>query len=293
MACLTFAEEGGLVRPSANATKKVKPMGNPYEIYAIRYATMSPRTPHMNYLLPDPHETSAADLDYFVWLIRGEGRDILVDTGFNAAEAQARSRKLTLNPVDALAAFGVEANDIRDVIVTHLHYDHAGNLDRFPNARFHLQDREMSYATGRCMCHGTLRHPFSVDHVTLMVRHVFSERVTFHNGDGEVAPGVTLHRVGGHSDGLQVVRVETARGPVVLASDASHYYGNMQRKNPFPILYNLGDMMEGWEIVKRLAGHPDRAIPGHDPIVTEIYPRASDKVDAYALHLPPSRSFAK
>jgi glyoxylase-like metal-dependent hydrolase (beta-lactamase superfamily II) len=277
----------------ARNKKEVKPMGNAYEIYAIRYATMSPRTPHMNYLLPDPHETSAADLDYFVWLIRGEGRDILVDTGFNAAEAQARSRKLTLNPVDALAAFGVEADNIRDVIVTHLHYDHAGNLDRFPNARFHLQDREMSYATGRCMCHGTLRHPFSADHVTLMVRHVFSERVTFHNGDGEVAPGVTLHRVGGHSDGLQVVRVKTARGPVVLASDASHYYGNMQRKNPFPILYNLGDMMEGWEIVKRLAGHPDRAIPGHDPLVTEIYPRASDKVDAYALHLPPSRSFAK
>ncbi|MEA2889520.1 MAG: hypothetical protein QOI05_313, partial [Bradyrhizobium sp.] len=115
----------------------------------------------------------------------------------------------------------------------------------------------------------------------------------FHNGDGEVAPGVTLHRVGGHSDGLQVVRVETARGPVVLASDASHYYGNMQRKNPFPILYNLGDMMEGWEVVKRLAGHPDRAIPGHDPLVTEIYPRASDKVDAWSLHLPPSRSFVK
>ena len=159
-------------------------------------------------------------------------------------------------------------------IVTHLHYDHAGNLDRFPNARFHLQDREMSYATGRCMCHGMLRHPFSADHVTLMVRHVYSERVTFHNGDGEVAPGVTLHRVGGHSDGLQVVRVETARGPVVLASDASHYYGNMQRKNPFPILYNLGDMMEGWEIVKRLAGHPDRAIPGHDPLVTrDLSPR--------------------
>ena len=67
----------------------------------------------------------------------------------------------------------------------------------------------MSYATGRCMCHGVLRHPFSVEHVTLMVRHVYGERVTFHSGDGEVAPGVTLHRVGGHSDGLQVVRVET------------------------------------------------------------------------------------
>ena len=266
-------------------------MGNAYEIYAIRYATMSPRTPHMNHLLPDPHETSAQDLDYFVWLIRGGGRDILVDTGFNAAEAQARNRKLTLNPVEALARFGVRAEAIKDVVVTHLHYDHAGNLELFPNARFHLQDREMSYATGRCMCHGVLRHPFSVEHVTLMVRHVFSERVTFHAGDGEVAPGVTLHRVGGHSDGLQVVRVETARGPVVLASDASHYYANMHRKSPFPILYNLGDMFEGWNIVARLAGHADRVIPGHDPIVTEIYPRASDEVDAFALHLQPSRSF--
>src|SRR4051812_45431415 len=197
-------------------------MGNTYEIYALRYATMSPRTPQMNYLLPDPHETSAADLDYFVWLIRGEGCDILVDTGFNAAEAEARSRKLTLNPVDALAAFGVEADAIQDVVVTHLHYDHAGNLDRFPNARFHLQDREMSYATGRCMCHGTLRHPFSADHVTLMVRHVYSERVSFHNGDGEVAPGVTLHRVGGHSDGLPEGRGGTGRGAGGGGSHASH-----------------------------------------------------------------------
>jgi len=73
-------------------------MGNVYEIYALRYATMSPRTPHLNYLLPDPHETTAQDLDYFVWLIRGHGRDILVDTGFNAEEAKLRSRKLTLNP---------------------------------------------------------------------------------------------------------------------------------------------------------------------------------------------------
>jgi glyoxylase-like metal-dependent hydrolase (beta-lactamase superfamily II) len=295
---LTFADDGGLVRksanqPSANQPRKVEPMENAYEIYAIRYATMSPRTPHLNFLLPDPHETTAQDLDYFVWLIRGHGRDILVDTGFNAAEAQLRGRKLTLNPVEALARFGVRADDIREVVVTHLHYDHAGNLDLFPNARFHLQDREMSYATGRCMCHGVLRHPFSVEHVTLMVRHVFSERVTFHAGDGEVAPGVTLHRVGGHSDGLQVVRVETERGPVVLASDASHYYANMHRRAPFPIIYNLGDMFEGWDIVQRLAGHPDRAIPGHDPIVTEIYPRASDKVDAYALHLTPSRSFVK
>ncbi|MCB1412469.1 MAG: N-acyl homoserine lactonase family protein [Xanthobacteraceae bacterium] len=263
-----------------------------YEVFAIRYATMSPRTPHMNFMTPDPHETAASDLDYFVWLIRGGSGDILVDTGFNEAAAKQRSRKLTRNPVDALAAFGVRADDIRDVIVTHLHYDHAGNLDRFPNARFHLQDREMSYATGRCMCHGPLRHPFSVEDVTLMVRHVYGERVVFHAGDGEVAPGVTLHHVGGHSDGLQVVRVPTARGPVVLASDAAHYYANMHRKNPFPIIYNLGDMIEGWARAERLAGHVDRVIPGHDPLVRELYRCVDGRADAYALHEAPARSFA-
>ncbi len=268
-------------------------MSQTYEIFAIRYATMSPRTPQMNFLTPDPHETTASDLDYFVWLVRGGGRDILVDTGFNDVAAKERSRKLTINPADALAAFGVKADSIGDVVVTHLHYDHAGNLDRFPNARFHLQDREMSYATGRCMCHGMLRHPFSVEDVTLMVRHVYSDRVTFHQGDGEVAPGVTLHHVGGHSDGLQIVRVPTARGPVVLASDAAHYYANLHRRSPFPIVYNVGDMMEGWATAERLAGHPDRVIPGHDPLVCEIYPRASNKADAFALHVAPSRSFAK
>jgi glyoxylase-like metal-dependent hydrolase (beta-lactamase superfamily II) len=103
---------------------------------------------------------------------------------------------------------------------------------------------------------------------------------------------VTLHHVGGHSDGLQVVRVETERGPVVLASDAVHYYANMRRGNPFPIFYNMGDMFEGWKTVERLAGHPDRVIPGHDPLVHELYPSASDTADAVALHKSPKRSVA-
>lgn len=257
-----------------------------YEIYALRYATMTGRQQHMNYLMPDIHN-DAADLDYFIWLIRDGSRDILVDTGFNEEAARQRGRVLTINPADMLERFGVQPDSIRDIVVTHLHYDHAGNLDRFPNAQFHLQDREMAFATGRCMCHGLLRHPFSVEDVTLMVRHVYGERVVFHDGDGTIAPGVTVHRLGGHSDGLQVVRVETERGTVVLASDAAHYYGNMERMNPFPIIYNLGDMMEGWKTVVRLAGHSDRVIPGHDPRVRELYPQVDGNPDVIALHKPP------
>src|ERR1700679_3981674 len=87
--------------------KEAEPMETTYEIHALRYATMSPRTPHMNYITPDPHETAASDLDYFVWLTRGAARKILVDTGFNAEEASLQSRKLTLNPAEALTRFGV------------------------------------------------------------------------------------------------------------------------------------------------------------------------------------------
>lgn len=280
-----------MCRVSAKQQQTGNALAHHNEVYAIRYATMTGRQPHQNYLTPDIHN-EGTDLDYFVWLIRGGNGDILVDTGFNDVAARERSRTLTINPADALKQFGVSPDSIRDIVITHLHYDHAGNLDLFPGARFHLQDREMSFATGRCMCHGLLRHPFSVEDVTLMVRHVYSDRVVFHDGDAEIAPGVTLHHVGGHSDGLQVVRVETERGPVVLASDAAHYYGNMHRGNPFPIVYNIGDMMQGWRTVERLAGHPDRVIPGHDPMVRELYPQAGGKADAVALHKTPKRSFA-
>ena len=146
----------------------------------------------------------------------------------------------------------------------------------------------MSYATGRCMCFGALRHPFSVEHVTLMVRHVYGERVTFIRATARSRPASPLHRVGGHSDGLQVVRVATARGPVVLASDASHFYGNMHRRSPFPIVYNIGDMCVGWETASVSPVIPIVSFR-HDPLVAEIYPRASDKADAFALHLAPSQ----
>lgn len=259
-----------------------------YEVFALRYATMRNREIFQNFMFPDVHE-QASDLDYFVWVIRGEGRTILVDTGFGEVAAQERNRKLTIDPIEALRRFGVDPGEIEDVVITHLHYDHAGNLDGFPNARFHVQDREVAYATGRCMCHRALRHPFSVTDVTALVRHVYGGRVTFHDGDDELAPGISLHLIGGHSNGLQVVRVETARGPIVLASDAAHFYDNFLKENPFPIVSNVGEMCEGWIELKRLSGDTDRIVPGHDPLVAALYPPVPGQVDAFMLHAPPRR----
>jgi glyoxylase-like metal-dependent hydrolase (beta-lactamase superfamily II) len=180
---------------------------------------------------------------------------------------------------------GVNPDEVTDIVVTHLHYDHAGNHDLFPRARYHLQDVEMAYATGRCMCHAHVRVPFEADDVTAMVRKVFDGRVVFHDGDEALVPGVTLHRIGGHSRGLQSLRVKTRRGHVVLASDASHLYSHFQTGRVFPIVDSIGAVLEGYTTLRRLADSEAHVVPGHDPRVAERYPAAAPGLDGWILRL--------
>lgn len=254
-----------------------------YELYAIKYAHHE-RSASQNFLGGDPHD-GPMPMDYFVWLVRGAGVELVVDTGFNDATAARRQRQL-LRPVDrALALMDVDAGKVRDVVITHLHYDHVGSFDAFPQARFHLQDLEMQYATGRNMRHEALRHAFEVEDVVGMVRRVYAGRVRFHAGDAELVPGISLHLIGGHTMGLQVVRVATRRGWVVLASDASHYYANMVEGRPFPIVYNVGDMMDGWDKLRALADSPGHIIPGHDPEVLARYPAPAEALRGIVARL--------
>ena len=244
---------------------------SPYEVYALRYAENPHQPASRNFIDGDAHDR-LMPLDYFVWLVRGAGRTYLIDTGFDAQAAAERSRVLLSSPPALLAELGVNAEQISDVLITHLHYDHAGNRELFGQARFHLQDREMAYVTGRCMCHPALSGAFDVRDVTAMVSRVFARRVVFHDGDTELAPGLSLHRIGGHTAGLQVVRVWTRRGWLVLASDASHFYANMEQGRAFPIVYHVADMYEGHRRCYELADRPENVIPGHDPLVMQRYP---------------------
>src|SRR5579871_871737 len=242
-----------------------------YEIFAIRYAHNADRRKSENFLGGDPHD-GPMPMDFFVWVLKGGGQTIVIDTGFDATAAARRSRKVMRPVAEGLKAVGVDLGAVKDVILTHMHWDHAGNHDILPNATYHLQDREMEYCTGRCMCHGTLRHPFEVDDVTAMVRKVFQGRVKFHNGGSEIADGVSVHLVGGHSRGLQFVRVRTKRGWVVVASDATHYYGNFEDSRPFPVVYDVGETLEGYNEMRKLASSISHIVPGHDPLVLQRYP---------------------
>ena len=257
-----------------------------YEIFALRYAAMPERTVGQSFLFPDRHD-APWPMDFFLWAIRGEGRVIVVDTGFSAASGAERGRA-TLHAVPAmLGRIGIDAAQVPDVVMTHLHWDHAGNMDLFGRASFHLQDSEMQFCTGRCMCHPLLRRTFALEDVLAMVRLVYGGRVLFHDGNAEIAPGITLHRLGGHTGGMQAVRVPTARGHVVLASDGAHFWANLESGNPFPILVDVAEMLEGFRLLTALADSPDHIIPGHDPAVLRRFPPVAGVPDTVRLDLPP------
>ena len=252
-------------------------MSDTYELYAIRYGR-HPRKAAENFIQDDDHETDMP-LDYFVWAIVGESKTWVLDTGFDPEVAKRRGR-IMLRPIEeGLRAIGVDRSAVSDVIVSHMHYDHAGNLDAFPNARFHLQEAEMAYCTGRCMCHAMMRYAFEAQDVAAMVHRVFDGRVQYHDGTSELAPGLVLHKLGGHTKGLQVAQVKTSRGWVVLASDATHLYANLERKHPFPVLADVGDYLDGLDTLRRLATSGDHIIPGHDPLVLDRYPLARPGIE--------------
>lgn len=254
-----------------------------YEVFAVKYATR-PAQRAANFLGGDPHD-GPMPMDYYVWLIRDAMRVVLVDTGFAQDMADKRHRTLLRHPAAALEILGVQAADVRDIVITHLHNDHAGTLGDYPNARFHLQDGEMAFATGRHMCCGMLNRAYEPDHVCGMVRLVYGDRVVFHDGDAAIAPGISVHRIGGHTAGLQAVRVHTARGWVVLASDASHYYEHVERDRVFPLVYSVGEVLQGYRRLKALAASIDHVVPGHDPLVMARYPAAGPGLDGIAVRL--------
>jgi len=245
----------------------------PFEVYAIRYATVERRTAE-NYIGGDPHE-DGMPMDYFIWLARNSSTTFVIDTGFNEAAAKKRNRRFLRSPAYGLELLGVDAGTVEDVIITHLHYDHIGNFDLFSRARFHLQDSEMAYATGRYMTTKFFADAYEPEQVIAMVRNVYAGRVTFHDGDAELAPGLSIHHIGGHTMGLQVVRLWTRIGWLVLASDASHYADNMNSGRPFPIVFDIGEMIDGWQRMRTFVDDPIHIIPGHDPGVMQWY-RAPD-----------------
>lgn len=259
-----------------------------YQVFAVKYAERDARRAD-HFVGGDPHD-APMPMDYFVWAVVGPERTWVVDTGFDELDATSRRRRLVRTVTEALATIGIDAASVTDVIITHLHYDHIGGHAQFPIARFHVQDREMAFATGRNMTHRAINHSFTASHIAEMVMLVHGGRVVFHDGVDQLADGLSVHHVGGHTDGLQVVRVRTESGWLVLASDASHYYENMDSGRPFTVTFDFGAVLEAFGTLRRLADRPELIVPGHDPQVLERFTPVSPQLAGIAVRVDQPRA---
>ena len=241
-----------------------------YEVFALRYAQREARRAE-HFVGGDPHD-GPMPMDYFVWVIRGDGRLVVVDCGFNAETAERRGRTLLLTVTEALGLLEIDTEVVPDLVLTHLHYDHVGNLELFGSARFHLQESELHFAVGRHIRHRFISAAFEVEDVVRLVRLNYAGRVHLHTGSTKLYPGITLHPAPGHTAGLQFVAVNTRRGMVVLASDASHFYENMESGRPFPIVASATDTLDSYGRLREAATSAEHIIPGHDPLVLRRYP---------------------
>jgi glyoxylase-like metal-dependent hydrolase (beta-lactamase superfamily II) len=261
-----------------------------YRLYAIKYASRDARRSE-HFIGGDPVD-EPLNMDYVVWVIVGKDRTILVDTGFSAEVATRRKRKMLRCPIESLRLLDIDPASVKDVIYTHLHYDHAGNSALLPAATFHLQASELAFVVGPDMRYRYFSSGFEVEDIAAMVRLNFDRRLKLYDGPFRFAPGIEIDLAPGHSVGLQYLRINTARGWVTLAGDVTSFFDNIRRHRPFVAAVNVSQMLRSYDKVRETVPSLDYLIPGHDPLVMEIYPAPRDDLKGIVaqLDLPPLQS---
>jgi glyoxylase-like metal-dependent hydrolase (beta-lactamase superfamily II) len=258
-----------------------------YEVFAVRYGTLASHKSDLYYRYAAYEEPDAeASMDYYFWVLRGFGSTVLVDTGFDPASAARRGRTCLVEPLAALPEFGIAAEEVSTVVVTHLHYDHIGNLHAFPNAQLTVPARELEFWTGPHAGHVQFASHVEPDEIAYVRRAYDEGRVRLTDGNEELLEGVLAINVGGHSPGQQVTVVDVEGGRVVLASDAVHLYEELELARPFAVMHDLEQMYAAYDLVKDLAGSRGAVVvPGHDPDVFVRYGGDGGQHDRVAVRI--------
>jgi glyoxylase-like metal-dependent hydrolase (beta-lactamase superfamily II) len=249
-----------------------------YEIYAIRYAEL-PDFPVAG-LVKGADSARKMDIAMMVWLVKGNGKNILVDSGFYRDQFFKQWKvKDFVKPSEAIAQVGLKPEDITDVIITHMHWDHADGMDLFPKAKIWIQKDEYTYYTGEAWQQRRTHGGIDPDDVLAIVKLNMDGRVGLVNGDAqEIIPGITCYTGGKHTWQSQYVSVPTRSGPVVLASDNMYLYENMEKHAPIAQTFDRESNLKAQENMKAIAGSSGKIVPGHDPAVMTRFPKVAEGV---------------
>jgi glyoxylase-like metal-dependent hydrolase (beta-lactamase superfamily II) len=239
-----------------------------YQVFLIRYGTREAQrsSVFLEYHLYDEPD-GPIGMDYFFWVLRGRDGDIVVDTGFSAAGGAKRQRDTVIEPMQALADIGVTPSAVKLLVMTHLHYDHTGHIDAFPEARILIPRSDYEFWTSPHAKQPLFHHSVEDDELELIKRAHDDGRVELFERRAEVAPGVEILEVGGHSPGQSMLLVPTSEGTVLLASDAVHYYEEYERRMPFVTLASIVEMLDSFDTIDEILndGRAAHLVSGHDP----------------------------
>lgn len=262
-------------------------MAEKWTVIAARYAMLETTLGEAYYRWEFYGEPDGpARLDYFFWLLQSPSEAILVDTGFHPDAGARRGRTTLIEPATAMERLGVNPDTVKRILVTHLHWDHTGNLDVLPDAELLVPQVELDFWLSPMGRRGQFTGPSEPAELDYVRAAQDAGRVTALVGGEEIAPGVRVVHVGGHTPGQMVVAVlGDDAPPIVLASDAVHFYEELEHERPFAIIANLAEMYEGYDTVRALTGAAGHMVPGHDPEVMKRYPRVDRHVGDFAVRI--------
>src|SRR2546427_3320828 len=250
-----------------------------YEIYAVRYATLA-NFP-VSSLVGGADRSRRLDIAMMIWVLKGnDGRIAIVDSGFHREQY---FRQFTvrdyLKPSEAIAPLGLKPEDVTDLLITHMHWDHAGGIDLFPAARVWIQKDEYDYYTSDAWQSRTTHGGIDADDVVEIVKRNTQGKVSFVRGDDDTSlSGITFGIGGKHTRAAQFVAVQTAARMVVLASDNMYLYENVETQTAISQTLDAASNLRTQDRMRSIAGEPRFLVPGHDPAVFARFPRVSDRI---------------
>ncbi len=258
-----------------------------FEVVAVRYGTLSaPRSELFLRFASYDEPDEVVEMAYYFWVLRRGAETILVDTGFDPAVGVRRGRTCLWPPLEALQRLGIERSSVATLVVTHLHYDHVGNLAAFPEAELVVPRKELDFWTGPHAARYQFASHVEAEEIALLDEARRSGRVRLTEGTEQIVEGVTAVVVGGHSPGQQVTVVAGGEGDVVLTSDAVHFYEELELDRPFGVVADLEAMYGAYDLVKRLGAAPGAVVvPGHDPEVMERFPDVGGQTSGLAVRV--------
>ncbi len=243
-----------------------------YSIQAIRYASAQIDAADLIVGVPKQEITIAM----VVWLIRGGGHNILLDTGYHRDTfAKDFAISAYIRPDEAVRLAGVRPEEITDIVISHAHWDHMGSLDLFPKAVVWIQKEEFRYYTGDAWQPGGEHGGIDPEDVQQLVKLNTEGRLRLIDGDNvEIFPGIRAYTGARHTYASQYLRVE-GTPPFVLASDNCYFYRNLAEHRAsatFSDADHAANIKNQARMIELAGGSTDRVIPGHDMLQFEKYP---------------------